>query len=243
MAHRYLAFDKNGQYINTIETAHLTNNNFQTLISTRRSVGGAIKTVNLAQVIGSTGTTSTTVTGSPLDVQNDTYAFIARSATMDITQTPTTNQYVGYEIRDKNNARCAYIGATNKTDGAKTLDVQLHNVKTLNITGMTNLVINGKNVPYVTEHVISGTSWYELWSDGWIRQGGRFYSSSNVVQTITLLKNFSNTNYVAISTPSFNEDTYISNVLCIRGRTTSSFKIISSSNVSKTYFDWYACGK
>ena len=97
-------------------------------------------------------------------------------------------------------------------------------------------------VAVIVQNYVSGTSWYRVWSDGWIEQGGRFYSSSDVVQTINLLKNFSNTNYVAISTPSFNEDTYISNVLCIRGRTTSSFKIISSSNVTKTYFDWHACG-
>ena len=92
------------------------------------------------------------------------------------------------------------------------------------------------------EKYSSGSSWYRVYSDGWIEQGGRFYSSADNEQTITLLQKFANTNYVAISSPSFNKTTLISNVLCIRNRSTTSFSIISSSNMSQTYLDWFACG-
>ena len=251
MAHRYLALDKNGQYINTIETAHLTNNNFQTLIATRRSVGGTAKTVNLAQVITSTGTTNTFISGSQLEVQNDTYNFVARSATMDITQTPTTNQYVGYEIRDKNNARCAYIGAANSTSGSKQLVVQLHGVNTLAISGMTTLGINGKNVPYVTEQVSGATNWYRIWSDGRIDQGGRVTITSgnaNRTQTFNLIKNYTG-DYVLTGLDfcgtEFGGDGS-------DGQYINAVRLYSKNNTSFTlkigfgegsYFNWYASGK
>ncbi len=45
--------------------------------------------------------------------------------------------------------------------------------------------------PYVTQSYINGTSWYRVWSDGWIEQGGRAVSFN----TVTLPKTFKNTNY------------------------------------------------
>ena len=243
MAHRYLASDKNGQHINTIETGHLTNNNFQTLISTRRSIGGTIKTVNLAQIINPTGITNTLITGSPLDVQNDTFNFVARSATMDITQTPTTNQYVGYEIKDKNNARCAYIGVANRTTGTKTLDVQFHNAKILNIIGMTGLLINGKNVPYVTEQVSGEYNWYRIWSDGRLEQGGRLLNNTTTSGNLLFPQAFINENYTLIvsDTEATSIDTSGSSKTCVASDyTTTGFRY---NKPSDQCFDWVAFGK
>ena len=243
MAHRYLAFDKNGQYINSIETAHLTNNNLQTLISTRRSVGGTVKTVNLAQVIGSTGTTSTNITGSPLDVQNDTSNFVARSATMDITQTPANNQYVGYELKDKNNARCAYIGVANRTDGSKSLDVQCHNANILNISGMTNLVINGKNVPYVTEQVLGEYNWYRIWSDGRLEEGGVVNVSGDSLTTFSLVKNFANINYSGHATLRSDFNNSGDAGIALIPLSTSQFQIKNGAQGSSFLVSWSATGK
>ena len=243
MAHRYLAFDKNGQYINSIETAHLTNNNLQTLISTRRSVGGTVKTVNLAQIINPTGTTNTLITGSPLDVQNDTSNFVARSATMDITQTPANNQYVGYELKDKNNARCAYIGVANRTDGSKSLDVQLHNANVLNISGMTSLIINGKNVLYVEEQVSGIYNWYRIWSDGRLEQGGRLLNNTTTSGNLIFPQVFINANYTLIisDTEETSTDVSGSSKTCVASDyTTTGFRY---NKPSDQRFDWVAFGK
>lgn len=45
---------------------------------------------------------------------------------------------------------------------------------------------------YITETYVSGTSWYRVWSDGWIEQGGKLAKSTT---SLTFLKSFSNTNY------------------------------------------------
>lgn len=243
MAHRYLAYDKNGQHINTIETGHLTNNNFQTLISTRRSVGGTIKTVNLSQIINSTGGTNTLITGSPLDVQNDTFNFVARSATMDITQTPANNQYVGYEIRDKNNARCAYIGVANTTSGSKNLVVQGLNANILNISGMTSLIINGKNVLYVEEQVSGTYNWYRIWSDGRLEQGGRLLNNTTTSGNLVFPKVFINANYTLIisDTEETSTDVSGSSKTCVASDyTTTGFRY---NKPSDQCFDWVAFGK
>ena len=47
---------------------------------------------------------------------------------------------------------------------------------------------------YIIETYVNGTSWYRVWSDGWIEQGG--VTTSGKTGTITLLKTFSNTNYM-----------------------------------------------
>ena len=95
--------------------------------------------------------------------------------------------------------------------------------------------------PYVTQSYINGTSWYRVWSDGWIEQGGRAVSFN----TVTLPKTFKNTNYTL-------QMQIISGEYCM-GVT------VSSINTNSFYFGtathggvhedkpnvtcmWYACG-
>ena len=53
--------------------------------------------------------------------------------------------------------------------------------------------------PYVIDTYKNGTSWYRIWSDGWCEQGGVTpYKTSPV--TITLLKEYADTNYNVILT-------------------------------------------
>ena len=55
----------------------------------------------------------------------------------------------------------------------------------------------------VVTNYVSGASWYRIWSDGWIEQGG-FVSNApnNTDTTVTFLKKFSNTNYSALANAS-----------------------------------------
>ena len=50
--------------------------------------------------------------------------------------------------------------------------------------------------PHIIESYKNGSSWYRIYSDGWCEQGGNCSASGNV--TVTLLKEYSNTDYQVI---------------------------------------------
>lgn len=87
----------------------------------------------------------------------------------------------------------------------------------------------------------SGASWYRVWSDGWIEQGGRVTGGGNV--TVTLLKNFSNSNYFVNFTRlgCTNTSAMGFKYSSVDNLTTSSFTIYVSQSTSFTE-QWYACG-
>ena len=90
---------------------------------------------------------------------------------------------------------------------------------------------------YITETYVNGTSWYRVWSDGWIEQGG--YSSSMPV-TVTLLKAFSNTNYTVQATMNSNNNVGNYENLAISNKATTGFKIYQ--HTISNAVSWYACG-
>lgn len=93
----------------------------------------------------------------------------------------------------------------------------------------------------VVENYVNGTSWYRIWSDGWIEQGG-YKSSNNSWNPCSLLKNFSNTDYniqlsgSGTTAGQGNAPCYVNN----SNKTTSSFQYTSVSVTNNVY--WYACG-
>lgn len=95
-------------------------------------------------------------------------------------------------------------------------------------------------VAVVVQNYVNGTSWYRVWSDGWIEQGGVANVSGTTQTTINLLKAFSNTNYTvtyANGYDSIPSGTHITNV---GTKKTNSF--IRYGSNSWTTFNWYACG-
>ena len=93
-------------------------------------------------------------------------------------------------------------------------------------------------VAVVVQNYVSGTSWYRVWSDGWIEQGGRVSLGNGANTTIKLLKNFSNTNYGALGIGSHTGSV---GVCFIYDKTTSSFVFKNSANTSNDT-TWYAYG-
>lgn len=98
---------------------------------------------------------------------------------------------------------------------------------------------------WVVQNYKSGTSWYRVWSDGWIEQGGITAYSSNRA-TVTFLKKFSDTNYTVTTTDTTrtnaNSDTGgAGNSPFTIAYTTSNF-IISQASESTRCTNWYACG-
>lgn len=87
----------------------------------------------------------------------------------------------------------------------------------------------------VVQNYVNGTSWYRVWSDGWIEQGGRITGNH---PTVTLLKNFSNTNYTAFAIQT-GDGEYDSNIR-VHTITTSGFIIYCNNYTGEKI--WYACG-
>ena len=74
---RFLAYDKNNNYVSTIETIHSTSNNVFTNINTRRSVDGSVKTASISIGVDSSGNTYAT---APTPANTDSSTKIATTA-------------------------------------------------------------------------------------------------------------------------------------------------------------------
>ena len=88
----------------------------------------------------------------------------------------------------------------------------------------------------VIQNYVNGNSWYRVWSDGWIEQGG--YQSFSDYWTLTFLKPFTKTNYTFTSS-SEGED--LNAVLGITSRTAKSIGGNSADKRTLTY-NWRASG-
>lgn len=82
-----------------------------------------------------------------------------------------------------------------------------------------------------------GTSWYRVWSDGWIEQGGTYTSSDNNKYPVTLSKKMTTTNYHSTVTGGYNATSNYGFGYCY-DKTTSGFK----AGVIGPRGTWYVCG-
>ena len=98
----------------------------------------------------------------------------------------------------------------------------------------------------VVQNYLNGSSWYRVWSDGFIEQGGLVGASNpeDTTYTITFLKKFTNTNYGFWWSANLVEDSYTYylrfDIGCYQNKTASNIKI----NVRRGYNNaiWRACG-
>lgn len=105
-----------------------------------------------------------------------------------------------------------------------------------------NIDLSNCTRPYVTETYANGTSWYRVWSDGWIEQGGISPSGADqATPTVTLLKAFSNANYNVVAIQRDGPSGNYTNGLRIVNYTTESFQINYRTGGNTTAY-WQACG-
>lgn len=90
---------------------------------------------------------------------------------------------------------------------------------------------------YIIETWKSGTSWYRVWSDGFIEQGGSYTSSDNSAFTITLNKPMTTTYYHSDVTGGYNASTERGWGFAY-GKTLSNFKAV----VVEPKGTWEVCG-
>lgn len=95
-------------------------------------------------------------------------------------------------------------------------------------------------VQCVVETYVNGSSWYRIWSDGWIEQGG-FISMYSSNSKISLLQNYTNIDYNILV--SFGGTSYREDAPAIHTKTTSSFKVAHNAGLNNGFgLYWYACG-
>ena len=103
----------------------------------------------------------------------------------------------------------------------------------------------------VIQNYVNGTSWYRVWSDGWIEQGGRVQlTSQNTTGTVvSFLKAFQNTNYSVNAMVERYTSTDVSytddSTVLIQGLATNNMTLVlwdANNNSYKAYVRWRACG-
>ena len=101
--------------------------------------------------------------------------------------------------------------------------------------------VNRNNQAVVIEHYKNGYSWYRVWSDGWIEQGGQ--NSTNTAEAqIALLKNFTSTDYY-VDLQLVNQRQGSQQNLSPYNKTTSSFyRTCNGGTEYQNPIAWYACG-
>lgn len=107
------------------------------------------------------------------------------------------------------------------------------------------------NAVYITETYHSGSSWYRVWSDGFIEQGGiGTGGTSNSGAKVNLLKNYSSDNYLVLAHCTINATSINNASIWIKtfNKSISGFYQgtgytgASSTAYSSYPFSWYACG-
>lgn len=90
-----------------------------------------------------------------------------------------------------------------------------------------------------------GTQWYNIYSDGWIEQGGEIYNNTETTLTVDLLIPFNDTNYTVDKILGI-DASYVSSTSAhyssTWGYTTSSFKVGTHVSNGLNRFRWFAKG-
>lgn len=131
-----------------------------------------------------------------------------------------------------------YIGSFGITNG------NLVNIKNSYIS-CNNTEVNGQNTPFVVDSYKVVYSWYRLWSNGWLEQGGLIPTrGADTFITVNLLKPFKDTTYQVYKTlRNGNSWDMNSNAVQVTDRRTTSFKTWNSSGITSGQgFDWMAVG-
>lgn len=171
---------------------------------------------------------STAVTGSP-----------ELNGNIGVTTDPTKSGLVT-QLSDTTTSLDGYYYIVIATITKTGIQVDIDKIAT-DLNGKADVDLTNCTKPHIVETYVNGTSWYRVYSDGWCEQGGRLSVSSNQTVTITFLKPFVNTNYIAFKNLGI-KSTGTSNaqeLSCFNFTTTT---MQTQVNTDHSYSCWIACG-
>ena len=183
-----------------------------------------------------------------------------KSTEIDRTTPPSSGyQYAFIDVIDKNNNRLGVLGSQIGPDGKYGTYLQAGNEANIYVKSdgrngyfefprcttaatTTSTAANDK-VAVVVQNYKSGTSWYRIWSDGWIEQGGSWGTNTGAwaEASVTYLKAYKDTNYQLFVQGNWTSAECSS---CkITSRSTAGFTGTYANNLYSVMPSWwYACG-
>lgn len=133
-------YDKNNKIIGDIRFVRTPTYQNTEIVARKNNADGTYVQSSIAAGITKDGIPVTTIpqsaniTGSVTAI-NESFNYIARSPSIEKGITPTdSSKYVGYEFRDKNNDRLAWLGISYAASGAKNLQLQKQDDNLTNFT-------------------------------------------------------------------------------------------------------------
>lgn len=123
-------YDKNNKIIGDIRFVRTPTYQNTEIVARKNNADGTYVQSSIAAGITKDGIPVTTISQSTniagsVTAINESYNYIARSPSIEKGITPTdSSKYVGYEFRDKNNDRLAWLGISYAASGAKNLQLQ-----------------------------------------------------------------------------------------------------------------------
>jgi len=113
-----------------------------------------------------------------------------------------------------------------------------------NITTNAKSNLNNTGIRTVVDTYVNGTSWYRVYSDGWIEQGGYYLGLGQGIYILTLLKSFTNTNYTFLRNQYSLGSGGSSGYYCTgyTAKTASTVSIPTDSTGYTAGYSWFACG-
>ena len=162
------------------------------------------------------------------DVQTETQNQIATLQTTGDTQVNRTQTAATEQIQL----------ASNQADRAETAAVRAENATNNKIDVDLNNISKETLFAKLFTTYSDGSSWYRVWPDGWIEQGGVANAGGTV--TIIFPKAFRDTNYTVVATTlGTNSQIYAQ---CITKTSGTEMKIYNNGGSSSQQKSWYACG-
>ena len=71
----------------------------------------------------------------------------------------------------------------------------VQNANLINAGRIEEKITNALAKPHIVETYVNGASWYRVYSDGWCEQGGSLMAKAGTNTSVSLLKEYANTNY------------------------------------------------
>lgn len=165
------------------------------------------------------------------DTENDSNNCIQILQPSAITQNRPTYNHINF--RDNLNNNVVGIGSVMYPDGTGGGRISAWNSTSNQWVTLFETSINAP-ARYIYETYVNGASWYRIWSDGWIEQGGYSWNP-------TFLKSFSDTNYTIIPV-----GTTFQYAVRVVEQTTSGCTFeqwhTAAGTTSTNPVHWYACG-
>lgn len=208
------------------------------LIPNGRNANGTLKSTNWTcnSVVVRTFPTSENYTNAAFGFNGSAFSRLGSSAY-------SYNQSENYNYNNADVWDVTFLGSLNETAGV----VSNFNVRTSFHAVDWNELSQGRTFRTVIDTWKSGTSWYRVWSDGWIEQGGicASHQYNTTLQQVNFSIPYKNTDYMALTCagPTTGQLWQIATRIAVK--TTTGLDIRGGQNANAAYTGdaaWYTCG-